>query len=78
MAKRRNEKRHSGHHDGPETPEHMLDRVLGAFDRWLAEREPSSDRHGEVTDLVHTACELKSSHLGEPNPADWTPETRAG
>ncbi len=49
----------------------MLDRVLGAFDRWLLDRESDPDRRHEVADVVRTACELKGSVLGEPNPADW-------
>ncbi len=49
----------------------MLDRVLGAFDRWLIERESDPDVRHEVADVVRTACELKGSILGEPNPADW-------
>jgi len=53
----------------------MLDRVLGAFDRWLAGRESDQQRRNEVTEIARTACELKSSYLGESNPADWSPKT---
>ena len=75
MATRRTKKRHAGPEGGPETAEQMLDRVLGAFDRWLAGRESDRQRHTEVTEIVRTACELKSSYLGESNPADWSPQT---
>jgi len=74
VATRRSKKRHAGHSGGPETAEQMLDRVLGAFDRWQGEREPDPKRYLEVTDIVRTACELKSSYLGESNPAEWNPE----
>jgi hypothetical protein len=77
MATRRTKKRHSNRNDEPETAEHMIDRVLGAFDRWLAEREPNPQQFGETADIVRMACELKSSYLGEPNPADWNPVTAA-
>lgn len=73
MATRRTKKRHSGHNSEPETVDQMIDRVLSAFERWLTEREPDQQRRGDVTDIVHTACELKSSYLGESNPADWDP-----
>ena len=53
----------------------MIDRVVGAFERWLIEREPDQQRRSEVTGIVHTACELKSDYLGESNPADWNPDT---
>ena len=73
MATRRTKKRHSNRNDEPESAGHMIDRVLGAFDRWLAEREPDPQRAGDTSDIVRTACEWKSSYLGEPNPADWSP-----
>ena len=73
MATRRTKKRQSAFNDAPETAEHMIDRVLGAFDRWLAEREPDPQRYGDTSDIVRTACEWKSGYLGEPNPADWSP-----
>ena len=51
----------------------MIDRVLGAFERWLAQREPDPQRFGDTADIVRIACEMKSDYLGEPNPADWSP-----
>jgi hypothetical protein len=51
--------------------------VLGAFDRWLLERESDPDVRHEVADVVRTACELKGSILGEPNPADWDAQVAA-
>jgi len=79
VATKRTKKRHSrtSAPETPETAEHMIDRVLGAFDRWLAEREPNPQQFGETADIVRMACELKSSYLGEPNPADWNPVTAA-
>jgi hypothetical protein len=49
----------------------MIDRVLDAFDRWLAGRSPDARHHADVSDVVRTACELKSTFV-EPNPADWS------
>ncbi len=74
---KRTSKRHSAHRDAPETPQHMIDRVLRAFDRWLAQREPDQQRFSDMADIVRTACEMKSGQLGEPNPADWSPTTAA-
>lgn len=51
----------------------MIDRVLGAFDRWLGERSPDPRQQAEVLDVVRTACEFKST-FAEPNPADWAPD----
>ena len=56
-------------------PEVMRERVLGAFGRWLAENPVDGHDHGDVLDVVHTACELKASVLDEPNPADWSPSS---
>lgn len=58
-----------------ETSEVMRGRVLGAFGRWLTEHPVVGHDHGEVLDVVHTACELKASVLDEPNPADWSPSS---
>lgn len=55
-----------------ETPEVMRERVLGAFGRWLVQHPVDGYDHHDVFDVVHTACEFKSSVLGEPNPADWS------
>lgn len=70
-------KRHSSGKSGSETAEQMLERVLRAFDRWFIEREPDPDRLNEVADIVRTACELKGSVLGQPNPADWDQRSAA-
>ena len=77
MATKRTKKRNSARNSAPETPEHMIDRVLGAFDRWLAQREPDPQRFGDIAGIVRIACDMKSDYLGEPNPADWSPATAA-
>ena len=41
----------------------MRERALGAFGRWLAERPIDGYDHRDVLDVVHTACEFKSSVL---------------
>ena len=51
----------------------MRERVLGAFGRWLTQHPVDGYDHGDVFDVVHTACELKASVLDEPNPADSSP-----
>ena len=77
VATKRTKKRNSARTSVPETPEHMIDRVLGAFERWLAEREPDPQRFGDTAGIVRIACDMKSDYLGEPNPADWSPATAA-
>src|SRR5664279_3668144 len=79
VATKRTKKRHSrtSAPETPETAEHMIDRVLGAFDRWLAQREPDPQRFGDTAGIVRIACDMKSDYLGEPNPADWSPATAA-
>ncbi len=77
MPTKRTRKGRADRSGGSETAEHMLDRVLGAFDRWVAQREPDPDQRHEVADVVRTACELKGSVLGEPNPADWDAQLAA-
>lgn len=58
-----------------ETSEVMRGRVLGAFGRWLTEHPVDGYDHGDILDVVHTACELKASALDEQNPADWSPSS---
>ena len=71
MTTRRSKRGNSRPRREAETTEQMLDRVLDAFDRWLPERGP--DEPNDASDAVRTACELKASVLGQPNPADWDP-----
>jgi hypothetical protein len=54
----------------------MIDRVLGAFEAWLADREPQPDTRQKVLDVVRTACTVKSDYI-DPNPADWPPDVTA-
>src|ERR1700712_4787143 len=57
----------------PETAEQMRDRVLGAYDRWLAAGNTPAENSAIFIDVAHTACEFKDNIFGDPNPADWPP-----
>jgi len=48
----------------------MLDRVLDAYDRWLAGQPPGPAERDETVGVVRTLARYKVM-LDEPNPADW-------
>jgi hypothetical protein len=55
----------------------MIDRVLDAFDRWLAVRDAKHDPRSDAMDVVRTACEFKADFFDAPNPADWPADVTA-
>ena len=72
-AHRRKQTGRSKTSGAPETAEQMRDRVLGAYDRWLATKNMPVENTAIFIEVAHTACEFKDNFLGDPNPADWPP-----